>query len=69
MVSVQDPEDSSDDGENESLGPIDEEWQGDLYGDEDYFSEDDDYDEEELEDDIIDHFRASMSTTAFNNVV
>ena len=57
--------DSSDDGENESLGLIDEDWQGGLYGDEDYFSDDDEYDEqEELEDDFMDQFRASVPSTA-----
>lgn len=61
----QDGIDSSDDGENESLGLLDEDWQGGLYGDEDYFSDDDEYDEqEELEDDFMDQFRASVPSTA-----
>ena len=57
---------SSEDGENESTGPLDEEWHVGLYGDEDYFSEDEEYDDqEELEDDLMDQFRAGLPSAAF----
>ena len=68
-MAEQEPMGSSEDGENESVGLIDEDWHGGLYGDEDYFSEDEEYDEqEELEDDIMDQFRASLPSTAFTTV-
>lgn len=59
---------SSEEGENdESIGPIDEEWHVGLYGEEDYFSEDEEYDDqEELEDDLLDQFRAGLPSTAFS---
>ena len=54
----------------DSTGPIDEEWHvgGGIYGDEcDYFSEDDEYGDEngeELEDDLLDQFRAGLPSSA-----
>ena len=60
---------SSEEAENESVGLVEEYWPAGLLGDEDYFSEDEEYDEqEEVEEDVVDQFGPSLPMTAFTSV-
>ena len=60
---------SSEEAENESVGLVEEYWPSGLLGEEDYFSEDEEYDEqEEVEEDVVDQFGASLPLTAFTSV-